>query len=227
MELFPSEIFALVGASGSGKSTIGMAVLGILDSNLKMQYESFQIFGKERKDYSSKVWKEILGKDLYFIPQNPILAMHPYLTVGAQIEDHLKSKKINFSKEEIFDLFDSVGIKEPKKKWESKPSYLSGGERQRIFLVLCKKLHPKIIIADEPTTALDSKNEKKTLEILMEIVSKEKISVILISHDQRLILELANRGIVLKKGEILENFTNQNGKIFNLKHSYSVKLLGV
>ncbi len=218
---------ALVGASGSGKSTIGMAILGILDKNLKVEYETFQIFGKEKHEYSLKDWQKILGKDLYLIPQNPILAMHPYLTVGAQIEDYFKSKKISFIKEEIFDLFESVGIQEPKRKWESKPNYLSGGERQRIFLILCKKIHPKLIIADEPTTALDSKNEKKTLEILMEILFKEKISVILISHDQRIIKELADRGIILKEGEILENFINQNGKIFNLKHSYSVKLLGI
>jgi len=220
-----NQIHAVVGDSGSGKSSFGYFLLNLLSENLQSDYKKFFILGHDGKEISFTTWQKLRGREIFLIPQNPILAFHPYLNIGTQIQDFFRAKNFYFSKEEVMEKFFSLGISEPQKKWDYKPSQISGGERQRILIGLALFSKPKILIADEPTTALDAMNEKKVLEALYKVIVNSQTSVILISHDRRIILEFADEVTVLKNGKFIEKFAIQNNILPLFKSQYTKELL--
>ncbi|MCB1176058.1 MAG: ABC transporter ATP-binding protein [Leptospiraceae bacterium] len=224
-KISPGEVHAIIGASGSGKSSFALNLLNLSPENSKIDFDKFQILGKDRKSISNKEWKNIRGKNIILIPQNPIHSFHPYLSVGYQIFDYLKLKNIQKSKSEIEETLNSFGIKNSSKKLEVKPSFLSGGERQRIIIAMCSFLKPEIILADEPTTALDSLNEKVTLEVLIKQVKNQNSALILITHDRRLVRELANTITVLKHGKLVETFSWKTRSKSDYSNIYTKQLL--
>jgi peptide/nickel transport system ATP-binding protein len=219
------EVHAIVGASGSGKSSLGYLIMGLIADNLQLEYDQFQILGKDWKEVSSQEWTDWRGHDLYLIPQNPVHAFHPFLSLGNQIEDFLKAKNLRISLDCIIETFESIGIRDARKKWNSKPEEISGGERQRILIGLSLFTKPKILIADEPTTALDAYNEKLTLKTLSMVMREHRTALILISHDKRIVKEFADRVTVLKMGEMMENFQVIKGNWPIFQNEYTKKLL--
>lgn len=224
-QLEKGEIHAIIGGSGSGKSSFALNLLNLSPEMHLESYQRYHLFGKDKKEYSEKDWVSLRGKRITLIPQNPVHSFHPYMSVGFQIADYLSQKQSPLSKQQIANLIGSVGIKEPEKKLHSRPDSLSGGERQRLLIAMSFLLNPEIIIADEPTTALDSFNEKLTLSLLAEQILKKNTSLILITHDKRLVRELAHKVTVLKHGKIIETFSWKKGTNPDYKNEYTKKLL--
>ncbi len=219
------EVHAIIGGSGSGKSSFAFNLLNLSPEMHIESYQTYQLFGRDKKDFSEKDWVSLRGKRITLIPQNPVHSFHPYMSVGFQITDYLAQKENPIPKTQIAELLGSVGIKDPQKKLHSRPNSLSGGERQRLLIAMSFLLNPEIIIADEPTTALDSFNEKLTLKLLADQILQKNTSLILITHDKRLVRELADKVTVLKHGKIMETFPWKKGVNPDYKNEYTKKLL--
>jgi ABC-type dipeptide/oligopeptide/nickel transport system ATPase component len=218
------SIHAIIGGSGSGKSTFSYTVLGLIDPSLDFSFDKYNLIDYNYKDISSKDWRNLRGKDICLIPQNPSNAFHPYLTLKTQLKDTFSQKNIQISSAELENLLNVFGFKDPKFTLSQKPTQLSGGERQRIVLSIAYKMSPKILVADEPTTALDPKNEKNVLDLMLKMVSEKNISLILVTHDRRIVKELADEITVLQNGKIMDNFYLNH--FHNLKlNTYTIKLL--
>jgi peptide/nickel transport system ATP-binding protein len=222
-QLSEGKIHALVGGSGSGKSTFCFAIQNLLLNNLTLEFEEFLILGVDFKKITN--WKQWRGKEICYIPQNPADSFHPYFTLKTQILDTFKEIGVNISKLQIIDLLEKFGIKNPEEKLEKSPFSLSGGERQRVLIAISSFIQPKIIIADEPTTALDSLNERIVLKDLIGLISAGNTSLLLITHDRRIVRELADEVTVLKSGERVEHFFLNNRSLDGIKEEYSKKLL--
>ncbi len=217
------SIHALVGASGSGKSTLAFALLNLIPSSFSIQYETFQIFSE---DFTSiQNWNQIRGLSIVYIPQNPVDSFHPYLNLKTQIEDYFREKKIKVKISEILTKMSSLGIKDPEKKLNHTPLSLSGGERQRVLIAISSIIQPKILIADEPTTALDSVNENLVLRDLFKINQNCKTSILFITHDRRIVRELADEVTVLNSGKIMDHFTIKKETFPSNITKYSQNLL--
>jgi ABC-type dipeptide/oligopeptide/nickel transport system ATPase component len=223
LELKESTIHALVGASGSGKSTLAFAILNLLPQYFKFTFNTFQIF---TNDYSSITdWNSIRGSSIVYIPQNPVDSFHPYINLITQIFDFFNQKEIKITKEDILSNLSSFGIQDVEKKLYLSPFSLSGGERQRVLIAISSMIQPKIIIADEPTTALDSINERLVLKDLIKINKKHLTTILLITHDRRIVRELADEVSVLNNGILMDNFLLKNGLFPDGISEYSKTLL--
>ena len=206
-ELKKDNIHTLVGGSGSGKSSLVHLFLGFIPENFNLEYDKFEILGRDFFSLKEKDWLEFRRKKISFIPQSPSKAFHPYLTLYNQIKEILKVKGFHYSKQKILEFLEELGIREPKSRINLLPKYLSGGEKQRVIIKLATLTNPEIFIADEPTTALDSINEKDVLELILKSV---KNSMVFVSHDRRIIREISDSVTVLKKGELVEKITLLN-----------------
>ena len=222
-QLSEGKIHALVGGSGSGKSTFCFAIQNLLLNNLNLEFDEFLIMGIDFKKISN--WKKWRGKEICYIPQNPADSFHPYFSLKTQILDTFKEIDVSISILQIIDLFEKFGIKNIEEKLEKSPFSLSGGERQRVLIAISSFIQPKIIIADEPTTALDSLNERIVLKDLIELINAGNTSLLLITHDRRIVRELADEVTVLKSGVSVEHFFLNNKSLEGLKEEYSKKLL--
>ncbi|MEM7182550.1 MAG: ABC transporter ATP-binding protein [Spirochaetota bacterium] len=223
-QLEKDKIHAVIGESGSGKTTFATSILHLLASNLSMSFDNYRVLTQEYNDISSKEWQSIRGKHICLVPQSPAGAFHPYKKIGKQIYEYflVKEKKLA-KKDRILSLLEKTGILAGEQKYSSLPSELSGGERQRILIAMAIALKPDILIADEPTTALDSINEKLTLHLLYKLVKKNGVGMILITHDMRIVNAIADEVTVLQKGKFVESAKLQNG-MFHLQNPYSQSL---
>lgn len=217
------SIHSIVGASGSGKSTFSYILLNIIRSNLRLQYKNLTILNREFKTIDN--WEMLRGKEIVYLPQNPAESFHPYLKIKSQIKDFLGKEKKNIEDSYLIELLSKFSLKNPEYVLNSKPDRLSGGERQRILLAISTEIRPKILIADEPTTALDSINEKLVLKDLIKLKENFQTTILLITHDRRIVKELADEVTVMKNGKNIEFFTMQKGSFPDLKEEYSRKLL--
>ncbi len=222
-QLSSGKIHALVGASGSGKSTFCFAIQNLLLKNLRLSFDEFFILGEDFKNI--KNWNQLRGKQFCYIPQNPADSFHPYFSLKTQIIDTFKEINIKISKIQIIEQLKKFDIKNPEEKLEKSPFSLSGGERQRVLIAISSFVQPKIIIADEPTTALDSLNERIVLKDLLELTKTGNASLLLITHDRRIVRELADEVTVLKDGKRIEYFPLNNKSLEGLSEEYTRKLL--
>lgn len=227
-DLFENEIVAVVGESGSGKSVSSLALIGLLPKQiLKITSGSITFENKELVQLSDKNFQKIRGNQISMIFQEPMSSLNPSMRCGNQIEEILK-QHTNLSrleiKDEIISLFEKVKLPNPKRIYKSYPHEISGGQKQRVMIAMAIACKPKILIADEPTTALDVTVQKEILLLLKEIQKETKMSVLFISHDLSLVSELADRVMVMYKGEIVEQ--GETSLIFNQpKHIYTRALI--
>jgi peptide/nickel transport system ATP-binding protein len=227
-ELFPNEILGIVGESGSGKSVSSLAIMGLLPKNIsKISNGSIVLKGENITHFDTKSFRKIRGKQIAMIFQEPMSSLNPSMKCGAQVaemlEQHAKLSKKEITAEVLF-LFEKVKLLEPEVIFNKYPHEISGGQKQRVMIAMAIACKPQILIADEPTTALDVTVQKEIILLLKEIQQETQMSILFISHDLTLVSEIANRVLVMYKGEIVEQGTVET--IFkNPKHIYTQALI--
>ncbi|NJX14098.1 ABC transporter ATP-binding protein [Tamlana crocina] len=223
-----NEILGMVGESGSGKSVSSLAVLGLLPKNISKITHGEILFENENLvTLSNKAFQNIRGNKIAMIFQEPMSSLNPSMTCGTQVEEIL-FKHTNLSKEEAqaetLQLFEKVRLPEPKRVYKSYPHEISGGQKQRVMIAMAIACKPDILIADEPTTALDVTVQKDIIALLKTLQKETKMSVIFITHDLALISEIAHRVLVMYQGHIVEQ--GSVTEIFkNPQHNYTKALI--
>lgn len=202
------EILGIVGESGSGKSVSCYSILGLIPCPPAAIDSGSVLFqGENLFDFSEEKMREIRGGKISMIFQDPMTSLNPYMTIGAQISEaityHQKSS-VKDIKERIIEALDEVGIPNPESRLNSYPYEFSGGMRQRVMIAMALVTEPDIIIADEPTTALDVTIQAQILALLQDIQRKRDIGIIFISHDLAVVKDVADKVLVMRKGEVVE-----------------------
>lgn len=200
---------ALVGESGSGKSVSALAVMGLLPRNNAMIHPASSITfdGQSLLPMSMAQHRRLCGKELAMIFQEPMSSLNPVLTVGFQIAEVLRQHmgmRTKQARSRAIALLEEVGIPDPHIKIDAYPSQLSGGQQQRVMIAMAIACEPKLLIADEPTTALDVTVQKQIMELIAALQKKHQMSVLLITHDLALVGEIADQVLVMRNGEIRE-----------------------
>jgi|HigsolmetaAR203D_1030402.scaffolds.fasta_scaffold00522_9 peptide/nickel transport system ATP-binding protein len=201
------ETLCIVGESGSGKSVTSLAIMGLLDAGGRVSGGQVRILGEDVVRYSRRQWDRVRGKDIAMIFQEPMSALNPAYTIGNQlIEQIVKHRKWPRSRAEqhAVELLAQVGISRPKEILKEYPHQLSGGMRQRVMIAMALSCEPKILIADEPTTALDVTIQAQILSLLKEMQEKYGLAIILITHDMGVVSEMADRVLVMYAGQVVE-----------------------
>jgi len=223
------EILGIVGESGSGKSVSALAILGLLPKRIsKISNGSINFNGKDLAHLDSKGFQIIRGKEIAMIFQEPMSSLNPSMTCGKQVEEillkHTELSKTEV-KTEVLSLFEKVKLPSPERIFKAYPHEISGGQKQRVMIAMAIACKPKVLIADEPTTALDVTVQKEIILLLKQLQKEEGMSILFISHDLSLVSEIANRILVMYKGEIVEQGFATN--IFKKpKHIYTQALIG-
>ena len=206
IEVNKGEILGLVGESGSGKSTVGNAIINLIDEPGKISNGSI-ILGDIDINHNQKNIENFRGKKVGLIFQDPQTSLNPILTIGEQlietIQTHLDLSKDEAKKRSI-ELLKEVGIKDAENRFDNYPHQFSGGMRQRVVISLALCCEPELLIADEPTTALDVSIQSQILELIKRLTKERNLAVILITHDMGVIAETTNRVAVMKNGELVE-----------------------
>ncbi|MES2344686.1 MAG: ABC transporter ATP-binding protein [Chlamydiota bacterium] len=207
--LVSGEILGIVGESGCGKSSLAKALVKLLPSHSTHISGSVLYLGKNLIEFSEKELQKVRGKEIGMIFQDPMTFLNPTLKIGAQIVEgylrHTPGATYKHAKEHALAMLDLVGIVNPEKRFEEYPHTLSGGTRQRVMIAQALVACPKILIADEPTTALDVTIQAQILELLKEIQKKTGMSIILITHDLSVIAGFCDRVLVMYAGKIIES----------------------
>lgn len=222
------EILGIVGESGSGKSVSSLAIMGLLPKQVaKIEEGEINFEDENIVHLSDKAFQKIRGAQISMIFQEPMTSLNPSLKCGFQVAEILKQhKKLSAKelKEEVLQLFEKVKLPNPEKIAQSYPHQISGGQKQRVMIAMAIACKPKILIADEPTTALDVTVQKEIIQLLKDIQKETKMSIIFISHDLSLVSEIANRVLVMYKGEIVEQ--GKTEEIFkNPQNNYTKALI--
>jgi dipeptide transport system ATP-binding protein len=201
------EVLAIVGESGSGKSVSMLAAMGLLPWTAKVTADKMVFDGRNLLGMSARERRNIIGKDMSMIFQEPIASLNPCFTVGFQIEEvlriHLGMDKATRRKRAV-ELFEAVGIPSPAERLDHFPHQMSGGQCQRVMIAIAIACNPKLLIADEPTTALDVTIQKQILDLLMRLQTEHRMGLIMITHNMGVVAETADRVIVQYKGRKME-----------------------
>ncbi|MFC0341331.1 ABC transporter ATP-binding protein [Paracoccus niistensis] len=202
------EVLAIVGESGSGKSVSMLAVMGLLPDTATVTADEMTYDGRDLLAMSEAERRRLIGREITMIFQEPIASLNPAFTVGFQIEEVLRLN-LGLGRREAraraLDLFRAVGIPSPEEKLKSYPHQLSGGQCQRVMIAIAIASKPRLLIADEPTTALDVTIQKQILDLLMDLQEDYGMALILITHDMGVVAETADRVVVQYKGRKMED----------------------
>ncbi len=218
------ECLAIVGESGSGKSVTALAIMKLIRSNSQLKITGDVIYDKKNLlNLDESNLQNIRGKKISMIFQEPMTSLNPLHNIEKQITECFEKKhKSNRSK--CINLLNEVGIEDPEKRLSHYPHQLSGGQRQRVMIAMAIANNPDLLIADEPTTALDVTIQKQILDLLDKLRKKYKMSLLLITHDLGIVKKISNRVCVMEKGNIVEQ--NETSKVFNQPvHHYTKKLI--
>lgn len=227
LELYKGETLAIVGESGSGKSVTVKSIMGLLGENGKITGGDILYDGENLAKLNDKQMHKYRGAEIAMIFQDPISSLNPTMTIGKQILEavilHNDISRID-AKNRVLELIDMVGIDRPKKRYKQYPHQFSGGMRQRIVIAIALACNPKILICDEPTTALDVTIQAQILELIDELQVKTNTSVIFITHDLGVVANVADRVAVMYAGKIVE-YGTVDDIFYNPKHPYTWGLL--
>ena len=221
------EALGVVGESGCGKSVTMMTIMRLLGENAKIEAETITFDDKDISKPTEKLMQTIRGNDMSMIFQDPMTSLNPLFIVGDQLTEHLiKHKKISKkeAKEKAIKMLDMVGIPSPEKRLKQYPHEFSGGMRQRVMIAMSLICEPKLIIADEPTTALDVTIQAQILDLMKDLKEKLDTSIILITHDLGVVADLCSRINVMYGGLIVEEGTTED-IFYRGKHPYTWGLL--
>lgn len=224
-ELYEGENLAIVGESGSGKTVLAKAITA-LNPDESSHIDSGEIIykGSDLLKFSEKQMQQIRGKEIGMIFQDPLTFLNPTMKVGKQVQENLPEPHSKNAPSEVIELFQLVGITEPNKRYHLYPHELSGGMRQRVMIAIALASKPKILIADEPTTALDVTIQAQILQLLKKIQKELHMSLLFITHNLSLIPGFCDRVLVLYAGSVVE-LARTKELFLNPKHPYTSKLI--
>ncbi len=223
----PGEILSIVGESGSGKSVAMLALMGLLPWTATVTADVLKFDGKDLKTISNRNLRKIIGNEMAMIFQEPMTSLNPCFTVGFQLSEALK---IHYGmgrserKKRAIELLDQVGIPEPQKRLAAFPHQLSGGMNQRVMIAIAISCNPRLLIADEPTTALDVTIQAQILDLLLSLQREKQMSLVLITHDMGVVAETAEKVVVQYAGQQVEQ-QSVKGLFSNPHHPYTSALL--
>lgn len=227
LDVFPGEIVGIVGESGSGKSLTMKSVMGILPESAQRKADVLRLGNRNLLTISQDELYKVRGSEMTMIFQDPMTALNPLQTIGRHLEEViLRHKKISKSeaREQSIRMLNEVGIPDAETRLKQYPHEFSGGMRQRVLIAMALSCEPKLLIADEPTTALDVTIQAQILDLLKELRDKHGTSIVLITHDMGVIATLCSRVYVMYNGKIMESASV--GEIFyEAQHPYTKALL--
>ncbi len=201
------EVLAIVGESGSGKSVAMLATMGLLPSSATVTADRMTFEGRDLLNMSAAQKRQIIGKDIAMIFQEPVASLNPCFTVGFQLAEVLEKHlglKGRAARDRSIELLELVGIRDAADKLRAFPHQMSGGQCQRVMIAMAIACNPKLLIADEPTTALDVTIQKQILDLLVRLQAETGMALIMITHDMGVVAETADRVIVQYKGHKME-----------------------
>ncbi|CAD2080224.1 dipeptide/oligopeptide/nickel ABC transporter ATP-binding protein [Jeotgalicoccus coquinae] len=221
------EIVAVVGESGSGKSVTSLSIMNLLDKAGKVVNGEILFDGKDLTKASEKELRNLRGDDIAMIFQEPLTSLNPVFTIGNQMMEpirlHLKLNKKD-AKARCIEMLDKVGIPRAEKVFDSFPHSLSGGMRQRVMIAMALSCNPMLLIADEPTTALDVTIQAQILNLMRDIVEDLGTAILLITHDLGVVAEMADKVVVMYAGQVVE-YADVFTLFKNPKHPYTQGLI--
>ncbi|MGB6005800.1 MAG: ABC transporter ATP-binding protein [Ornithinimicrobium sp.] len=227
LDVKPGEVVAVVGESGSGKSVTSMTAMRLLPSNARID-GIVTVSGTEVGEISERKMRKMRGNNIAMIFQEPMTALNPVLTIGTQLTESMELHGVAVGRNAVkraIELLEMVGIPEPEKRIKQYPHELSGGQRQRVVIAIAISCDPKVIIADEPTTALDVTVQADILDLLRSLKDKLETGILLITHNMGVVADMADRVAVMFKGELVEQGTSEE-VLTNPQHEYTKMLLG-
>nr|WP_328703149.1 ABC transporter ATP-binding protein [Alkalihalobacterium elongatum] len=213
------ESLAVVGESGCGKSMTALSIMGLLPPNIEVGSGHIQFDEQDLTRLSTREMNSIRGKDISMIFQEPMTSLNPSFTIGNQLAEVYKyhsNYTVQEIKEHSIEVLKKVRIPDPEEKLDVYPHQLSGGMRQRVMIAMALACNPKILIADEPTTALDVTIQAQILDLLNEIQEIEKMTIIMITHDLGVVAETCHRAVVMYAGQVIEEGSVE--EIFDSPH---------
>ncbi|MGN8171820.1 ABC transporter ATP-binding protein [Hyphomicrobiales bacterium] len=227
LTLEKGEVRGLVGESGAGKSTIAKALLGILPSTVKITGGFIRFEGRDLLSMPRRELADIMGRDITLIPQDPQTALNPARRIEAQLTDGLRLRlgmgKTDAHKRAL-QLLDEVQIRDPKRVLNAYPHELSGGMRQRILIASAFALNPKLVVADEPTTALDVTVQKEILRLIRRMQEAHGTAVIFVTHDLGVVAKICDSVTLLYAGKVIEDGRTRD-LLMAPKHAYTSALI--
>lgn len=227
LEVHPGQMTAIVGESGSGKTTSAMAAIGLLPSNATVDAGSITFDGRDITSLGRREWRELRGRRIGLIPQDPNNSLNPLKTIGASVEEGLTIHQVGSAAERkarALELLERVGIDDPERRYQQYPHELSGGMKQRVLIAAAVALEPDLIIADEPTSALDVTVQKIILDLIDDMRAELGMGILFITHDLAVAGDRADRVVVMEAGQLREEGLAAN-VLTNPRHDYTKRLL--
>ena len=228
LSIAPGEVLGLVGESGSGKSVTALAILRLLDSAAQLT-GSIRFDGRNLLSFPPEAMRHVRGREISMIFQEPMTALNPVMPVGAQIAEairtHHPEQNRRQIREAVIEAMQAVALPEPERRMADYPHQFSGGQRQRVLIAMAIVNRPRLLIADEPTTALDVTVQAQILDLLADLRERYSLSMLFISHDLAVVSQVADRVAVMRHGLLLEHGPRK--AIFQSpQHAYTRSLMG-
>jgi peptide/nickel transport system permease protein len=222
------ETLALVGESGAGKSVSALALLGLIPAGGRISHGSIELNGQQLRGLAPRGYRQIRGRQIAYIAQEPIPSLDPSFTIGSQlleaVRQHLGGSRRQ-ARARVIELLEQAALPDPERVVEQFPHQLSGGMAQRVVIARALAGRPALVIADEPTTALDATVQREILALLASIQRQTGMSILLITHDWRVAAELGHRAIVMYAGQVIERAPSIDAILHGPRHPYTTALI--